>query len=220
MKKIFLFALFIAFSVNAFSQESKVGKVKSFLKQFEYTISAGFGTTASSDPYDLAIVNINAGVDVKKNILSFSDNKGRLYGLVGLHFTQRGGKMSSNLDDMMSSGNSFREVQFNIPIHVGYKYVFKNDTRLFVDLGPYIGVNGNCSLSEGYGECDYELKSKPLDFGIGGNIGVCFKKFGLGIGFDKGFLDIAELSSEEMGISKKLKSAVSYIRLQWTFGKQ
>ncbi len=220
MKKISFFVFFTLLGASVFAQNPAIEKAKTFLKQFEYTISVGFGTTASSDPYDGAVFNINAGVDVKKDILSFSNGKGRLYGLVGLHFTQRGGQMSNMLDDMMSSGNSFREVQYNIPIHVGYKYVFKNNSRFFVDFGPFIGINGNCSLSEGYGEKDYVLESKPLDFGLGGNMGFCFKKFGIGVGTDKGFLNIAKFSSERENISKNLKSSVFYMRLQWTFGKQ
>ena len=47
MKKVLFFALFTMLGINAIAQ-----KAKPFIKQFEYTINAGFGTTASSDPYD------------------------------------------------------------------------------------------------------------------------------------------------------------------------
>lgn len=220
MKKVFVLTLLALICLSVSAQESVLEKSKSFLKQFEYTISVGFGTTASSEPYDAAVFNFNAGVDVKKDFLFFSENKARVYGLVGVHFTQRGGKMGITLDDMMTSGNSFREIQFNIPFHVGYKYVFNNNNRFFVDFGPFIGINGKCTLSEGYGNNDYQLESNPLDFGLGGNLGFCFKKFGISLGLDKGFLNIAKFSSETKNVSKDLKSGVFYFRFQWTYNKQ
>ena len=221
MKKYFIIAIFAMFSVNTFAQGPVGEKPKPFFKLFEYTVSIGVGTTASDSPYDNAVVNVNAGVDIKKVFKSFSNDKAKLYGLTGLHFTQHGGKTSNLLDDMMTSGNSFRQIHLNIPIHVGLKYKINDNFQLFADLGPYIGYNGKCSFSEGYGHHDFVMESKAFDFGIGGNIGICFKKFGISIGLDKGFLDIAKFSSEEDNISKNLKSkGVAYIRLQWTFNKQ
>ena len=85
-------------------------------------MSVGIGTTASDSPYDYAVVNINAGVDIKKVFKSFSNDKAKLYGLTGLRFTQHGGERSSLLSDVMTSGNSFRQIHLNIPIHAGLKY--------------------------------------------------------------------------------------------------
>lgn len=190
------------------------------MKQIEYTISVGTGTTVSSEPYDDAIINFNFGVDFKKDILSSSNAKSKVYGLIGAHLTQRGGQMGNTLDEWLEAGNSYRITQINVPLHVGYKRVFKNNWRVFIDVGPYNGFNSNCHFSDGFGQNDYILESKKLDFGLGGNFGICFKKFGFGFGIDKGLMNIARFSSEEMGISNEMWSAVSYIRLQWTFNKQ
>lgn len=221
MKKLSLMVLCALLSVAAFSQPSLSQNAKSFFQQLEYTISIGYGTTSSSEPFDKAIFNLNAGIDAKKVFKSLADDKVRLYGMTGLHFSQHGGKKSNDFMDMTQSGNSFRQTQFNIPIHVGVKYIINEKFHLFADFGPYIGLNTSCSLSDGYNDKGYKLESKPLDIGIGGNFGVCFKKFGLGIGIDKGFLDIAEYSNEDRGHSESIKSnGVFYFKLQWTFNKQ
>lgn len=144
-----------------------------------------------------------------------------MYGLVGLHYTGRGGKISSIIGGAGdASGNDFTEGQVNIPLHVGLKYKINDKFKVFADVGPFIGINGSATLGSGYGSNDYELKSNALDFGLGGNIGVCFKKFGLSLGADKGFLDIAKFSSKEKNISTGLKSSSFYIRLQWSFNQK
>ena len=66
MKKLSLMVLCAMLSVASYSQQSKLQNVKSFFQQFEYTISIGYGTTVASEPFDKAIFNLNAGVDVKK----------------------------------------------------------------------------------------------------------------------------------------------------------
>lgn len=221
MKKSLIIAIFAMFCVKTFAQNTTIEKTRSFLNQFEYTVSVGFGVTMADDPYDNSVLTFNAGVDVKKVFKSLSNDRAKLYGLVGLHVAQHGGKNSNLLDKMMESGNSFRQTQFNIPIHAGLKYIINENFHLYADLGPYIGFNCGCSLSEGYGNNDFVLESKPLDLGIGGNFGVCFKRFGIGLGLDKGFLDIAKFSSEESDISKNLKSSgIAYVKLQWTFNKK
>lgn len=221
MKKLSLMVLCAMLSVASYSQQSKLQNVKSFFQQFEYTISIGYGTTVASEPFDKAIFNLNAGIDVKKVFKSLAEDKVRLYGMTGLHFSQHGGKKSNDIMDMTEEGNSFRQSQFNIPIHAGVKYIINEKFHLFADFGPYIGLNTSASLSQGYGNNDYKLESKPLDVGIGCNFGICFKKFGLGIGFDKGFLDIAEYSRGDDYSSESIKSSgVFYFKLQWTFNKQ
>ena len=207
--------------INAIAQ-----KAKPFIKQFEYTINAGFGTTASSDPYDNAIINWNAGIDIKRDILSISKSKkSRIYGLLGVHYTQRGGKNGTGIEDMITYGNSFRVNQVNVPLHIGYKHVFKNNNRFFVDIGPFIGFNSKCDLGDGYGEdrfnSEYKLESKSVEFGLGGNIGFCLKRFGISMGYDSGLTNIAKFSNKNSYYNNTydLKSQVFYFRLQWTINK-
>lgn len=219
MKKLFVLALLAVFGMSAFAQEEAPAK-KSFFKQLEYTVNAGFGTSVTNAPYDSQIFSFDVGLDVKKDIKSFYNDKLGLYGLVGFHVSRRGGTMSNEVLESTESGNSVETYQYSIPLHVGLKYKFKNNWRLFFDFGPYIGINPTVELSEGYGHTDYELKSKSMDAGIGGNFGVCFKKFGISIGFEKGFLDIAKFSSESEDISTGLKTMVAFMKFQWTFNKQ
>lgn len=216
MKKYIISAFCTLISVGVFAQ----GETKSLLKQFEYTLSVGFGTTALSEPYDEAIFNFNAGIDVKKDFISFSNENVKLYGLAGLQLTQRGGKIDTSIDGWLASGNSLRITQINIPVYVGLKYTFKNDWRIFVDCGPYIGYNTSSHLSEGFGDNDYVIKTKDIDAGLGFNMGICFKRFGLSFGLQEGLLSIAEFKSETMEMSKDLKSTGFYFKFQWTFNKQ
>lgn len=126
-----------------------------------------------------------------------------------------------DLFEMGYNGSNFGLNQLSIPIHAGGTYNL-NKCQLFFDLGPYFAFGLKGTDIEG-------LKTKAFDFGIGFNIGVKYKKrFGIGMGIDKGFTKIAEYEvteynnpTEDLKVGDKysIKGAAWYIRLQWTFGK-
>lgn len=215
IKKRFLLlsivALFTTMNVNAQSH---------LLSDVKYDVSVGFGIRSSNAPFDVSKFGFHIGVDAIKPIKSFANDKVDTYGLLGLHFVQKGGKQSSDFMDMMERDNSFTVNQLSIPIHAGAKYSFKR-CSVFLDAGPYIAFGIGGSDMEG-------LERKVLDFGIGLNAGIKFKRFGISFGFDKGFTNIAQYTmpndhvKEELKAGEicNLKSTTSYIAFRWTLGKK
>lgn len=203
------------------STESKLDNVKSFFSDVKYTLSVGMIGRYASYPFDDNKLGLNIGVDAKKNIKSYLEDKVDVYGLVGLHFVQKGGRQSTDFMDILEAGNTFNLRQLSIPIHAGGTYNFKK-WQLFLDLGPYMAFKLGGTDIEG-------LTTKAFDFGFGFNLGCKFKKkFGISLGMDKGFTKIAdyEVTSDNdptgkltVGDKYSLKGTAAYLRLQWTFGK-
>lgn len=217
MKKLFFTLLIAAVSMCAFAQNNVLSETKSFFKQCQYTISVGYGTSTTNDPFSDPKVTLNAGLDIQKDFMSFKESKYNLYWLTGVHFVLKGGKQDSTVDGWLSSGNDFTIPQGSIPIHVGAKLNIKR-SYLFFDAGPFVSFCGSAALSEGYGNAGYTIESKPVEFGVGVNLGVCFKKFGLSFGCDKGLSNLAKyIEDGEKG--QNLKSYAAYARLQWTFNR-
>jgi len=220
MKKIIITILVALVGFTAVAQENVFNKTKSFLKLFQYTISVGYGSTVSNEPFDTPGLTLNAGLDVQRDFMSIKEGKYNTYGLLGVHYTSKGGKLGSSVDDWMSSGNKFLVSQFTVPIHVGFKFNFKK-SYLFVDAGPYLSFNRGTSISEGYGRDYYVIDPYPVESGVGINMGICFKKFGLSAGIDKGLTNLAKYIEDEDRPEEytNLKSMAAYLRLQWTFNR-
>lgn len=208
-----MYAIFFSVIVNA-------QKTDNFFSDVAYKVSLGIDGRYSSAPFDQGKIGVHLGVDALKPIESFFNEKIDVYGLLGLHFVQKGGKQSSNLFFMLEDGNSFGINQLSIPIHGGIAYNFSK-CNLFFDFGPY--------LAFGVGGSDFDgFVRKSVDFGVGFNLGLQFKRFGLGFGYDKGFTNIAEYEvlyennatgSLMEGEKFNLKSQAVYITLSWTFGQ-
>lgn len=196
--------LFITMNVNA----------QSFLSGVKYDVSVGLGTRVSNAPFDNAMFGFNMGVDALKPIKSFANDKVDTYGLLGLHFVQKGGKQSTDFMEMMNDNNSFTVNQLSIPIHAGVRYNFKR-CSFFFDLGPYLafGVGGSNDVDG--------LERKVVDLGLGFNLGIKFKKFGISMGYDKGFMNIAQYTQfDELNGKSNLKGDAFYMNLRWTLGKK
>lgn len=214
MKKFFIFAIAMLSAIAVKSQTS-------FFSDVKYDISVGLGTRVSNEPFDEARFGFHLGVDAKKAIKSFSEGKFDTFGMIGLHFVQKGGKQSNDFMEMLETGNSFSVNQLSIPIHGGITYNLKKGS-LFLDLGPY--------LAFGIGGTDMEgFERKAIDFGIGFNLGYNFKKLAFSIGYDKGFTNIATYevtannnSTSDLSIGDKynLKGNAMYMTLRWTLGKK
>lgn len=217
MKKVVLvisliFCSYILFAQNHFEK---------LTSNLSYKATLGLGIKYSNTPFDKGKIGLHLGIDALKPLKSFYNNKVDLYGTLGLHFVQKGGKQGTDLESMLEEGNSFKVSQFSVPIHGGITYNF-NKCKLFLDLGPYFAFGIGGSSFEG-------LKRKSIDLGIGINWGIQFKKFGLGFGVDKGFTNIAEYevlddnnSTGDLaeGDKFKLKGKAIYINLSWILGKK
>lgn len=220
-KRNFILSAIYFLTTTCSYAEGTLDNTKSFFSNVNYTVSVGLGTRTSNEPFDNAKFGFTLGVDAKKNIKSYVNDKVDVYGLAGLHFVQKGGKQSNDFMNMGATGNSFNAPQLSIPLHAGGAYNF-NKCQLYLDLGPYFAF--------GLGGTDLEgLQTKVFDFGLGFNLGIKFKKrFGLSMGVDKGFTKIAEYEVTDennvtgfltTGDKYTLKGMAAYFRLNWTFGK-
>ena len=88
-----------------------------------------------------------------------------------------------------------------LPIHAGYKLPIADDMKIIFHGGPYIacGVGGNTkreSTGNGkYGKAKLDTFGdngllKRFDFGLGFGISFEYAKFGVGIDWDFGLLDL------------------------------
>ncbi len=206
MKKILLTLCVSLITVVSTYAESPMRKVWNELSNFTYDVSVGMVSCKSSEPYDKSKMGIQFGLDVKRNIKSFKDGKFDTYGLVGFHIQSNGGntwdKEWTDFDDT----KSFTYGEFVIPIHGGFRYNLSK-VKLFIDLGPFIGFHTGGSDFDG-------LETKPIDFGVGVNFGVKFKKVALNMGLSKGFLTVAKYDSDN------LKTQSVTLSLVWSFGKK
>lgn len=214
MKKFFIFVI-------AFLSTTAVKSQTNFFSDVKYDISVGLGTRVSNEPFDEAKFGFHLGADAKKTIKSFSKGKFDTFGMIGLHFVQKGGKQSTDFMEMLESGNSFSVNQLSIPIHGGIAYNFKKGS-LFFDFGPYLAFGIGGTNMEGF-------ERKAIDLGIGFNLGYKFKKFAFSIGYDKGFTNIGtyEVTNDNnpthdltTGDKYNLKGNAMYMSLRWTLGKK
>lgn len=206
MKKFFSLICFcILFCSNAFA-ESPVKKGVDFLSQFTYDVSVGVGVRACDKVFDTQAVGFQAGIDVKKDIKNFCDDKLVTYGLAGVHLLSKGGSKSNSIDAGWDRTNTFSYGEASIPLHAGVSYKLKK-VRLFIDLGPSIGFKIGGNSFDG-------LETKSFDCGLGANFGVKFKKVALSFGGDFGLIPIAKYEGQD------IKSTCANFSLVWSFGKK
>jgi len=132
-----------------------------------------------------------------------------VYLMTGLEFSMKGGKDKGSIS---YGGVSFtgeekdNPMYLQIPIHVGYKFNVTEYTKLVLHVGPYLayGVGGKSKIKgvatvegeTGSIDTDYDFFSdataKRFDMGLGLGVGAEFGKFGIGLGYDLGLLNISQ----------------------------
>lgn len=88
-----------------------------------------------------------------------------------------------------------------VPILALYKHPLKNSAKLYVGLGPYMGIGMfGYSRTKGYGKWKIAFDSNPrqdvqsfvpFDFGVSATIGIETGKFLFGVNFNKGLKPLA-----------------------------
>ena len=194
---------------------------RTFLSGLDYTISVGFGTCSANEPYSDGLVPFIFGIDGRKVIKSYLDDKVDIYGAAGLHFSKKGGKIAGARDDgfRLTAIDRFRISQLLIPVRAGGLYNFKK-WQAFVDLGPYFAFAVKKTHSE-------DVKPKGVNIGFCWNLGLKFKKrFGISLGMEHSFMNIADCTISKrnqvdgwsIGDKVTLKADPTLnIRFQWTF---
>ena len=218
MKKFLLLTAAAVFMVTC-------ANAQSFFSKFDYDVEAGVGIRNANAPFDTGTFGIQRlGANATLPLKSFAKDKMDLYGTLGLMYAKKGGSLFSSLEDI-GYDNKLKLYQIEVPIHIGVQYALGQKTKLFLDLGPYIGIGLGGKLGIDPEESTVVIKS-GVDVGVGGNFGFKFKTFTLGFGYEKGFTNAAKVTTpEEFSGNDRLKSnstygiksQVLYVSLRWTF---
>lgn len=218
MKKIGM-AMLVAMFVFTNASAQKMQGVKHFLGSCKYEIVAGYGGTNVTEPFDEAKFGFNVGATARKGFKSFMDEKLDAYGLVGILYTRRAGKMDNDFMTLGDDNKNFNTSNIYVPIHVGGEYKWKK-VSVFLDLGPHVLFN--------VGSGDMEnLETNAVAFGAGFDLGVRFKRFAVSLGFDKEFTKLATFRPDydqqkkyELEKDKyNLKTGMVNLNLRWTLDK-
>ena len=212
-----------AFSFARAQETGNAGGSANFFSDVDYTVSVGIGTYSSSDPYDGRKMALIFGIEAKKPIKSYLDDKLDVYGLVGLHLGSKGGKTEEGINEDVTdlfAADKFKNRHLMIPVRAGARYDI-GKMQAFADLGPYIGFAIKKKHSE-------YVNPKGFTAGLGWNLGLRFwKKFGISLGMEHPFMNLGECTiSDELNnpgymedgdiVELKAKSTFN-IRFQWTF---
>jgi len=147
-----------------------------------------------------------------------------VYLMTGLEFSMKGSKIAEGFDDEVGKIDLKLNLSYlQLPIHVGYKLAITETTKINFHAGPYVayGIDGKWKASasgvsesiDAFGDEALEeaLKLKRFDFGLGLGAGVEFGKFGVGLGYDFGLMNICD----ETGI--KVRNMNGYLTLGYKF---
>lgn len=201
-----------------FNASAKTQKFKDFLGDCKYEIVVGFNSSETTSPFVLPKYGYNLGVTARKEVTTFMEDKVGIYGLVGLVLTKRGG--TTEYKDILADPSKkviHSAVQgLSLPIHVGGEYKFKK-CSLFVDLGPNVFFKTRGA--------DFDnISTNSVTFGGGYDVGIRFKRFALGLGFDTDFTNIGTFEAndqqmEDFHLTKRinnLKTSSYHFLLRWT----
>lgn len=170
-------ALLVGISVNA-QDKSTIFGVKAGLN-----LSNVGGDISESD----AKIGFNVGVTLD---YSFTPE---FYLLTGLELTTKGFKV-----DLVDATSNLMYLQ--LPVHVGYKLPVAETTKIVFHAGPYVayGIGGKTKATNTeYGKISANSFStggyKEFDFGLGLGVGAEFGKFGVGLGYDFGLINVVDM---------------------------
>lgn len=148
-----------------------------------------------------------------------------VYLLSGLNFTTKGFKLKNAALDFseLGLGDYVGDVTVNpiyleLPIHIGYKLKVAENTKITFQVGPYLayGIEGKATAKYSGGEESGNVFStggfKEFDFGFGLGVGAEFGKIAANIGYDFGFVNVADTNG-----NGKLKNRNAYLTFGYKF---
>lgn len=181
--KTCLVAIALLIGINTYAQDKPV------------TLGVKAGVNLSNFSGDLkgdAKVGFNAGVTLDYALSS------DLYLLTGLDYSLQGTK----------EGDSKINLSYlKLPIHLGYKLVVADNTKIVFRAGPYVGfaVDGKYkmgSVSVNAFDKDLEnamgFKYNRFDFGLGFGVGAEFGKICIGLNYDLGLMNVVDVTNKTL----------------------
>ncbi|GHV15811.1 hypothetical protein FACS1894169_08300 [Bacteroidia bacterium] len=200
MKTIFktcLVAIALLVGINTYAQD----------KPIAFGVKAGVNlSNFSGDLGGDAKIGFNVGVTLDYGLSP------DLYLLTGLDYSLQGTK----------EGDSKINLSYlKLPIHLGYKLLVADNTKIVFRAGPYVGFAVDGKYKRGAVSVDafnkdledvLGFKYNRFDFGLGLGVGLEFGKIGVGLGYDFGLVDIVDT-----GGLAKIKNMNAYLTLGYKF---
>lgn len=181
MKKL-LVAAIAAFATIGASAQVSFWDGEQAEKRLTWGVRAGMNLSSlGGDVESDSKVGFKAGVSADINIVnSFSISTGLFYSMEG--FKAKGG------DDKFTAG------YLNLPIYASYRLNFAEESQLQVNFGPYLAYGL-------HGEDNYFDAFKRFNMGLGVGAGYTLKSWYLGLDYQFGLTNIADVSGASVKTS-------------------
>ena len=210
MKKFLpLFLFIVTVSVTASAQEMRYGVVGAINFDSYSMESADF--SIDSDSRVGFRVGFRAEMDASFIYRGFYFDGEAVLSSKGAEFSGVNGDMLANVTS--------RPYYLEIPIHIGYKYLFGDDDfGVFGSFGPYFGIGlfGKDKYFTGNETTKIDSFSnnnlKRFDFGLGLRGGICmFDHYRLYLGYDWGLVNISQIGNGVKAYNRNFYIGASYM---------
>lgn len=184
--KSFLFVVVLLIGITANAQD----------KPITFGVKAGVNLSNFSGDVEDTSSKIGFNIGITTDYSLTTD----LYILTGLELTMKGSKADGIIEGIKVTEKT-NPMFLQLPVHLGYKFVVAEDTKIVLHTGPYIayGIGGKIKYEAKEGgvtsntEVDFfgDDLFKRFDFGLGLGAGAEFGKIGVGLGWDFGLANLA-----------------------------
>ncbi len=107
--------------------------------------------------------------------------------------------------DLQAKGTKINKVTYNplylqLPATIAYKFDLGSNTRLVLNVGPYVayGIGGKTKGGEGSLKLFGDNIFKNLDYGAVGGVGIELGMFAVGLGYDLGLGNISDIAGTKV----------------------
>ena len=185
MKKVFFLIASVCLATNAMAQQ-----------KISWEAQGGLNVSSWSNDPSGSHLGFNLGLH---RTYYFSPSTNGTYYNVGALLTSKGA----------SKGKNFVSIYYlEVPVHYGYKFSIEQNTNAFVELGPYVayGLLGSNNFLE---DTNVFEEANRLDAGLGGRVGISFKRCSVSLGYDLGLLTLDKKGSESI-YNRNLHFSIGY----------
>lgn len=149
----------------------------------EVMLKAGFNLSNSTGSSFGANRKFKEGFTVGIQTLTRLDH--HLFLQSGIFFATKGTKYEKGNNEF-----SLNQMYLQVPINLAYKIPLQRKTNLVLNMGPYIayGIAGKIDKEDTFSKKNL----KRFDLGIMAGVSLEVSQFALGIGYEKGLLDLSQ----------------------------
>lgn len=178
---------------------------------FQFGIKGGgnlFSTSMNIKDYADKKIKIGYQIGLSAEY-EFSDN---FYLETGVYFVTKGVKLRGDIGSSAEKTHwkqTFNMQYLELPLLATYKIELVSDTKIFFNIGPYVGygIGGKASILNDYVNLDNAVnkdkldifgdnRMKEIDFGLKFGLGLEFEKFTFGWSYEFGLIDVEHKNNE------------------------